>query len=105
MSKYKYNDYDESLITPYKSKRRKKKTVKSNHKHKYEKIICKYYMNEREQYCLADKCLICGKINNYKLFLDIKIESGSGCRKMFPDLDDLKKAYPSLKIIDVEKLW
>lgn len=103
MSKYIYDDYDDMII-PYKAKKQKKKTKKSNHKHNYEKIICKYFVNSREHYCLAEECVVCGKINNYKFSIDMMIES-KGCRKMFPTLDEILEVYLDLKIVDIEKLW
>lgn len=104
MSKYIYDDYDDDVVAPYKSKKHKKAAVKSKHKHKYEKVICKYFMNGKEHYCFAEECTVCGKINNYNFFIDIALNN-KGYHKMFPNLDEIVEAYPNLKIISVEKLW
>lgn len=74
-----------------KKKIKKIKTKKANHKHDYEPILVHY--EDLISICRADRCKICGKINNIKLGECQKLEGGfyrlmenSEILEMYPDL-------------------
>lgn len=55
-------------------KKIKVKPKKSNHKHIYEQVLVHY--DDLFSICQADRCVICGKINNVHTGICIKSESG-----------------------------
>ena len=97
MSKYIYNDWDEDVLTPIKSKK-KKSVKKSSHKHIYNEFIGEYiYDDNTPNYVLAKKCEICGKTVVVNHFLTVKIPNSCLVR-LFPSINEVKEMYPNLKI-------
>ena len=83
-----------------KYKKKKNKTVKkSNHKHEYKQ--CLLYVDEIEDYVLADYCIHCNKIYNMYVISE-KVE-GSNFERGLTKQEKLKK-YKNLTIKRVGKL-
>lgn len=61
----KYAEYDDESDIPYKHKRVKHHTKKSNHKHEYENIVIVDTSNP-DSFKLISRCTICGKVNGAK---------------------------------------
>ena len=83
-----------------KYKKKKNKTVKkSNHKHEYKQ--CLHYVDEIEDYVLADYCNNCNKIYNMYVISE-KVE-GSNFERGLTKQEKLKK-YKNLTVKRVGKL-
>ena len=83
-----------------KYKKKKNKTVKkSNHKHEYKQ--CLLYVDEIEDYVLADYCIHCNKIYNMYVISE-KVE-GSNFERGLTKQEKLKK-YKNLTVKRVGKL-
>ena len=83
-----------------KYKKKKNKTVKkSNHKHKYKQ--CLLYVDEIDDYVLADYCISCNKVGNIYVISE-KIE-GSNLERGLTKKEKLNK-YKKLTVKRVEKL-
>jgi len=69
------NVFEEQEVTPIKSKKKKQKTKKSDHKHVYEKYVLverklSYFVpnkHESVSFHTYKKCNICGKLEFFKL--------------------------------------
>ena len=89
--------YDDEIP---KYKKKKNKTVKkSNHKHEYKQ--CLLYVDEIDDYVLADYCISCNKVGNIYVISE-KIE-GSNLERGLTKKEKLKK-YKNLTVKRVEKL-
>lgn len=53
---------------PYKSKTKKRKTKKSDHKHIYKPCYVKYQTSKDEYIHKAEYCVLCNKVTNYTLY-------------------------------------
>ena len=83
-----------------KYKKKKNKTVKkSNHKHEYKQ--CLLYVDEIDDYVLADYCILCNKVGNIYVISE-KIE-GSNLERGLTKKEKLNK-YKNLSVKRVEKL-
>lgn len=83
-----------------KYKKKKNKTVKkSNHKHEYKQ--CLLYVDEIDDYVLADYCILCNKVGNIYVILE-KIE-GSNLERGLTKKEKLNK-YKNLTVKRVKKL-
>ncbi len=79
-------------------KREKPSKCKSNHKHEYEKVLVDY--SEWANYCLADHCKICGKINIREISLAAKTDQGYYCMLS----NDEALEHPKYKGLPIIKL-
>lgn len=83
-----------------KYKKKKNKTVKkSNHKHEYKQ--CLLYVDEMDDYVLADYCISCNKVGNIYVISE-KIE-GSNLERGLTKKEKLNK-YKNLSVKRVKKL-
>lgn len=90
------NYYDDFIIPKY--RKRKNKTVrKSDHKHEYEIVLIVYNYMDRDFYHKGEKCIICGKINNERMFEGIEIE-GTNYTRMLTQEEVLEK-YKDKEIV------
>lgn len=80
-------------VPKYRKRRRKKTVKKSNHKHDYKP--CLVYM--WKSIMRAERCEICGKINNEKFFETEPY--GSHFRRMLSEKEIIEK-YQHLKCYD-----
>ena len=89
--------YDDEIP---KYKKKKNKTVKkSNHKHEYKQ--CLLYVDEIDDYVLADYCISCNKVGNIYVISE-KIE-GSSFERGLTKKEKLNK-YKNLTVKRVKKL-
>ena len=89
--------YDDEIP---KYKKKKNKTVKkSNHKHEYKQ--CLLYVDEIDDYVLADYCISCNKVGNIYVISE-KIE-GSNLERGLTKKEKLKK-YKKLTVKRIKKL-
>ena len=83
-----------------KYKKKKNKTVKkSNHKHEYKQ--CLLYVDEIDDYVLADYCISCNKVGNIYVISE-KVE-GSNLERELTKKEKLNK-YKKLTVKRVKKL-
>ena len=83
-----------------KYKKKKNKTVKkSNHKHEYKQ--CLLYVDEIDDYVLADYCISCNKVGNIYVISE-KIE-GSNLERGLTKKEKLNK-YKNLSVKRIKKL-
>jgi hypothetical protein len=61
----KYADYDDESDVPYRRKRERRKTQKSDHKHQYRNCVI-VDPKEPKSFYLASYCVSCGKIGDVK---------------------------------------
>lgn len=85
-------------IPKYK-KKKNKMVKKSNHKHEYKQ--CLLYVDEIDDYVLADYCISCNKVGNIYVISE-KIE-GSNLERGLTKKEKFKK-YKNLSVKRVEKL-
>lgn len=89
--------YDDEIS---KYKKKKNKTVKkSNHKHEYKQ--CLLYVDEIDDYVLADYCISCNKVGNIYVISE-KIK-GSNLERGLTKKEKLNK-YKNLTVKRVKKL-
>lgn len=93
MGKYRFNDWEDEIV-PYRTKRKKKKVKRSNHKHLYDKVIIQSQINGRPNYMLGKKCSICNKVEITQYFISIPTEIKSIVRLENSNLEIIKKYYP-----------
>lgn len=93
-------DYDFSdEIIPYKKKKKKKAPKKSNHKHKYEKVIGVFKSNKGSHVMPAKECIICGKVEKEGIFFSIR-EKENCFHKVLLNLDEVRKTFPDLRVVE-----
>lgn len=103
MSSYRYNDWDEDYVIPYKSKK-KKVVKKANHKHRYKKVIGEIMSmkdNMSEHYVIAKQCEICGKVEITDYFITVPVV-GKPLKRLTSDIHEIKELYPDLEIIQIQ---
>ena len=105
MGRYKYNDWDDEILVPYKSKSKKKKSKKSDHKHIYQRYIGQYFSKtvERERYIIIDKCKICNKIEVVEFFISVPVPN-KPLKKLTSSLDEIKELYPNLEVLRIKEV-
>ena len=89
--------YDNEI--PKYKKKKSKTNKKSSHKHKYEQ--CLLYIEEIDDYMLADYCIHCNKI--YNIYVIYEGEEGTRVMKGMTKEEKLKK-YKHLNIKHAKKL-
>ena len=102
MGKYKYDDWDDEMLVPYKSKSKKKKSKKSNHKHIYKKYIGLYSFGSKERCMIVNKCEICNKIEVVDFFISEPVPDKPLKRLIFSS-DRVKELYPDLEVIKIRE--
>lgn len=94
-------DYLDETV-PYKSKRKKAKTKKSDHKHNYIPVIVLTYFSltsESPFISIGKECNICGKVISGKM-VTVKENENSRFSRLITDLDTVKSLYPNLRVIE-----
>ena len=105
MGKYKYDDWDDDVLVPYKSKSKKKGSKKSDHKHIYNRYIGVYYsdITNNDRCIIIDKCNICDKIDVVNYFITIPVPN-KPLRKLTSSLSEIKEFYPDLEVIRIKEV-
>lgn len=105
------SQYEEKM--KHRKKRVKKAPKKADHKHEYIDFIGRKkkeyfdslvgHKGESEYaYVPIKKCSICGKIENtHFAFTKEIVSNGRKYRQMLFELEDIKKEYPELDIVDM----
>ena len=80
--------------------RQKSRSVsKSDHKHQYDDCLL---VDEENRPHKAEYCIICGKINNVKVFETERIDGG---RFRMLTCDEVFQKYKGLKQFQVKDMW